>query len=162
MDRLCGLVVRVLSNWKLFYHRQSVGQSVLVSGTHLGPATNFSHSLFDYFLHSFGLVDVGRPLWREVGSVLYSFCRASPAQPFSDLSPTGLMNIVYCLYFWDSPNQHGQVLVFVSPRNRIAQLYPRVLGYWIWAAIGPSYIARGGSLLISYPWKSTSMEVFVS
>jgi hypothetical protein len=26
---------------KLIYDRQSVGQSVIVSGTHLGPATNF-------------------------------------------------------------------------------------------------------------------------
>jgi hypothetical protein len=92
------------------------------------PKTNFSHSLFDYFLDSFGFVDVGRPLWREVGSVLSSFCRASPAQPFSDLSPTGLMSIVYCLYFWDSPNLEGQVPVFISPRNRVAQLYPRALG----------------------------------
>jgi hypothetical protein len=46
----------------LYYDRQSVGQSVLVSGTHLGPATKFSHSLFDYFLDTFGFVDVGRPL----------------------------------------------------------------------------------------------------
>jgi hypothetical protein len=30
---------------KLIYDRQSVGQSVLVSGTHLGPATKFSFSL---------------------------------------------------------------------------------------------------------------------
>jgi hypothetical protein len=30
---------------KLNYDRQSVGQSVLVSGTHLGSATNFSFSL---------------------------------------------------------------------------------------------------------------------
>jgi hypothetical protein len=29
--------------------RPTVGQSVLVSGSHLGPATNFSHYLFDYF-----------------------------------------------------------------------------------------------------------------
>jgi hypothetical protein len=29
--------------------RQSVGKFVLVSGTHLGPATNFLFSLFDYF-----------------------------------------------------------------------------------------------------------------
>jgi hypothetical protein len=61
-----------------------------VSGTH------FSHSLFDYSLDSFGFVDVGRPLWREDESVLFSFCRASPAQPFSDLSPTGLMRTVNC------------------------------------------------------------------
>jgi hypothetical protein len=30
---------------KLYYDRQSVGQSVLVSGTHPGPATNFPFSL---------------------------------------------------------------------------------------------------------------------
>jgi hypothetical protein len=51
------------------------------------------------------------------------------AQPFSDLSPTGLMSIVFCLYFSDSPNQEGQVPIFISPRNRVAQLYPRALGY---------------------------------
>jgi hypothetical protein len=61
---------------------------------------------------------VGRPLWREVVSVLFSFCRASPAQPFSYLSPTGLMGIFYCLYFWDCPNLEGQVPVFISSRNR--------------------------------------------
>jgi hypothetical protein len=41
-------------------------------------------------------------------------------QPFSDLSPMGLMSIVYCLYIEDR--------VFMSPRNRVAQLYPRALG----------------------------------
>jgi hypothetical protein len=74
-----------------------------VPGSHLGTATNFSPPLFDYFLDSFWFVDVGRPLWREVWSVLFSFCWASPAQPFPDLSPTGHMSIVYCLYFLDSP-----------------------------------------------------------
>jgi hypothetical protein len=43
------------------------------------------------FLDSCGFVHVGSPLWREDGSVVFSFCRASPAQPFSELSPTGLM-----------------------------------------------------------------------
>jgi hypothetical protein len=114
---------------KVMLLRQSVGQSVLVSGTHLGPVTNFFPFLFDYFLDIFGFVDVGCPLWREVGSVVFSFFRASPAQPFSDLSPTRLMSIVYCLHFWDSPNLEGQVPVFISPRNRVAQLYPRALGF---------------------------------
>jgi hypothetical protein len=63
----------------------------------------------------------------EVGSVL-SFCWASPVQPFSDLSPTGRMSTFDCIYFWDSPNQEGQVPVFISPRSRVAQLYPRALG----------------------------------
>jgi hypothetical protein len=37
------------------------------------------------------------------------------------------MTIFYCL-IWDSPNLEGQVPVFISPRNRMAQLYPRALG----------------------------------
>jgi hypothetical protein len=98
----CRLASNKVKKSKLYYDRQSVGQSVLVSGTHLGLATNFSHSFFDYILDSFGFVDVGRPLWREVWSVLLSFCQASPAQPFSYLSPTALMSIVYCLYFYAS------------------------------------------------------------
>jgi hypothetical protein len=71
---------------------------------------------------------VGRPLWRQVRSVFFSSYRASPAQPFSSLSPTGLMTIFHCLYFWDSPNLEGHVPVFISPRNRVAQLYPRASG----------------------------------
>jgi hypothetical protein len=38
-------LVRCNLKLKLIYDRQSVGQSALVSGTHLGPATNFSFSL---------------------------------------------------------------------------------------------------------------------
>jgi hypothetical protein len=38
------------------------------------------------------------------------------------------MSLVYCLYFWDSPNQEGQVPVFISPNNRVAQLDPWALG----------------------------------
>jgi hypothetical protein len=38
------------------------------------------------------------------------------------------MRIFYCLFYWDSPNLEGQVPVFISPRNRVAQLYP---GHWV-------------------------------
>jgi hypothetical protein len=54
-----------------------------------------------------------------------SLTRSRVTQPFSNLNPTGLMGIVYCLYFWDSPNQEGQVPVFISPRKMVTQLYPR-------------------------------------
>jgi hypothetical protein len=37
------------------------------------------------------------------------------------------VTILYCL-IWDSPSLKGQVLVFISPRNSVAQLYPRALG----------------------------------
>jgi hypothetical protein len=30
--------------------------------------------------------------------------------------------------FLTLPNQEGQVPVYISPRNRVAQLYPRALG----------------------------------
>jgi hypothetical protein len=50
------------SKSKLYYGRRPVGQSVLVSGTHLGPATNFSPFFKKLFLDSYGFVDVGRPL----------------------------------------------------------------------------------------------------
>jgi hypothetical protein len=73
-----GLLAK--SKSKLYYDRQSVCQSVLVSGTHLGPATNFSHSLFDYFLDSFEVCWCGVPS-------LTGHCQTLPAQPFSGLGP---------------------------------------------------------------------------
>jgi hypothetical protein len=43
------------------------------------------------------LVDVGRSLWREDGSVVYNCCWPSPAQSFSSPSPVGLVEIFYFL-----------------------------------------------------------------
>jgi hypothetical protein len=54
----------------------------------------------------------------EVGTL--SDERASPEQ-------SELTNILYCL-IWDSPNLGGQVPVFTSPWNIVAQLYP---GHWV-------------------------------
>jgi hypothetical protein len=48
-------------------------------------------------------VDVGRPLWREDGSVFYNCYWPSPAQSFSGPSPAGLMTIFYCLRFETPP-----------------------------------------------------------
>jgi hypothetical protein len=73
---------------------------------------------------SWEFVDLGRPLWRENGSVVYNYYWPSPAQSFSGPSPSGLMTIIYCLGF-ETPLDH--VLVFISPRNRVAQLYPQEL-----------------------------------
>jgi hypothetical protein len=42
---------------------------------------------------------LGRPLWREDGSVVYNSCWLSPAQSFSGPSPVGLVDIFYCLRF---------------------------------------------------------------
>jgi hypothetical protein len=39
-----------------------------------------------------------------------------------------LKTIFYCPNSWNSPNLEGQVPVFISPRNKVAQIYPRALG----------------------------------
>jgi hypothetical protein len=57
-----------LSKSKLHYDRQSVGQSILVLGTHRDPRPNFPIS-FLLFLDSCGF-DGGRPFWREDGYVI--------------------------------------------------------------------------------------------
>jgi hypothetical protein len=126
-----------------------------------GTRDQFFPFSFWLFLDSCGFVDVGRPLWREVEPVLSSFCRASPAQPFSDLNPTGLMSIVYCLYFQDSPNLEIQVPEFISPRNRVAQLYPRALGLEVqsWGEItsGGKRTKKTEYNLLKEPWTQQTM-----
>jgi hypothetical protein len=47
--------------------------------------------------------------------VFFNFCRASPAQPISDLSPTGLLIIVHCLYFWGFPTWRARFLYLFPP-----------------------------------------------
>jgi hypothetical protein len=76
-----------------------------------------------------GFLDVRHPLWREGGSIIYSSnCFwALPDQSLSDQSPVELMTIFYSL-IRDFPNLKGQVPVFTSPRNRVAQLYTGAMG----------------------------------
>jgi hypothetical protein len=66
-----------------------------------------------------GLVSVGHPLWREDRSAIYSAITHgnSRAEP---------VTILYRL-IWDSPNLENQVPVFISHRNKVAQLYALVL-----------------------------------
>jgi hypothetical protein len=113
---------------KVILRRRSDGQSVLVSGTHLGPETNFPLLSLIIF-RQLRVIDVRRPLWREVESVLLSFFWAWPAQSFSDLNLTGLMSIFYCLYFWNNANLEGQVPVFISPQEQGSPVIPPGIGF---------------------------------
>jgi hypothetical protein len=63
-----------------------------------------------------------------VCNLLYNCFCALPKQSLLGRSPAELTAMFYCL-IWDSPNLEGQVPVFISPRNRVAQLYLRALGY---------------------------------
>jgi hypothetical protein len=78
----------LLSKSKLCYDRRSVGQSVLVSSTHLGLTTRFL-----LLSDSCGFVDVGRSLWRENGSAVYKCYWCSLGQTFLGPSPAGLVTI---------------------------------------------------------------------
>jgi hypothetical protein len=107
-----------VSELKLRYDWRSIGQSIFLSGSHLELVTRFI-----FCIYSCGLLDVWRPLRREDGSVIYW---AIPEQSLSSPGPAELTTIFYCL-IWDFLNLVGQISVFISPRNRVAQLYPRSL-----------------------------------
>jgi hypothetical protein len=75
--------------------RLTVGPSVSLGvEPHVGLMTRYL-LLFDRY----GLVYVGRPLWREDGSVFCICCWPSPAQSFSGPSPLDLATTFYCLSF---------------------------------------------------------------
>jgi hypothetical protein len=113
-NRLCLLIT---SKSKLHCDRQSVGQSVLVSGTHLEPVTQFLLSS-----ESCGFLDMD-------GSVIYSCCWALPTQSFSGPSPMRLMTIFYSLKFETPPTLRVRFQLFICPRNRVAQSFPQALDF---------------------------------
>jgi hypothetical protein len=118
---------------KLRYDRRSVGQSVLVSSIHLGLTTRF---LFVRPLRVF-------LMWGTLSDE-----RTGP--PFT-IAAGPRQRSHSCVRFpWDSwpyftvsdsrlPNLEGQVLIFISPRNRVAQLYAQALGSFFVA----SYDSQG-------------------
>jgi hypothetical protein len=81
-------------------------------------------------------VDVGRPLWREDGPVVYNCCWSSPAQSFSGPSPAGLVTIFYCLRFETPSNLEGQVPVIIYSQEQGGPIIP--------PSCDSLYIARAG------------------
>jgi hypothetical protein len=61
--------------------------------------------------------------------LLYNCFCALPEQSLLGRIPAELTARFYCL-IRDSLNLEGQILVFISPRNRVAQLYPREYSVW--------------------------------
>jgi hypothetical protein len=109
---------------KLNYDRRPVGQSVLLSGSHLEPMTRFLFSNDCWFL------DMGHPLWREDGFVIYCTVASGPCQSSHSWVDVPQNSRPYFFgLIWDSPSMEGRVPLFISPRNRVAQLYPPRTGF---------------------------------
>jgi hypothetical protein len=83
---------------KLYYDRQSVGQSALVSGTHLGPAINF-FSLIEIFFRKLRVsYFLASSLTRgQFCNLLHNCFWALPEQSLLGRSPAELTAIFYCL-----------------------------------------------------------------
>jgi hypothetical protein len=110
----------------------TVGRPVCLGVRHTSGA-RFHLLLYFFYLYldNYRLVDMGRSIWREVASVVYSCYWVSPVQSPSDPSPVWLVAITLLYRAWDSPDLEGQNPVFISPRNRVAQLYPQEYNYHI-------------------------------
>jgi hypothetical protein len=116
-----------------------------------GPVTNFSFSL-KLSLDSCVFVILWRPLWREDGSVIYCCYLASPEHCISVVSPAELNTIFYCPNFLDSPNLENQVPVFIFPRDKVAELYPRALGTLSVASYGSQGCGGGIRTFFNTGW----------
>jgi hypothetical protein len=100
---------------------QSVSQSVCLGIEHpCGTCDQILLPVGMLLSEICGLVSMECPLWREDGSAICSvitqWSESRRARNHTLLSHLRL------------PNLEGQVPVFISPRNRVAQLYPRALG----------------------------------
>jgi hypothetical protein len=96
----CSSKLKLKLKWS--YDRRSVGQSVLAAPI-WSPWPDFC-----FLSDSCVFLDVGRPLWQEDVSVIYSYnCFwALPEMSLSSPSPTELTTTLYCL-LWYSPKSGG-------------------------------------------------------
>jgi hypothetical protein len=102
-------------------------QSIFVSGTHLGPVTNFSSSFF-FFCYFFRHLRVcwyatPSPTRGLVCSFQLLLGLASAVFLGSESEYRGTHKHILLPQFWSSPSLEGQVPVIISPTSRIAQLY---------------------------------------
>jgi hypothetical protein len=83
---------------------------------------------------SYGLVFLGRPLWREDGSVFCICCWSLPAQSFSGPCPLVLETIFYCLRFETSlfvASYDPQVPTFIKFTLKVISSIEYIAGFEI-------------------------------
>jgi hypothetical protein len=100
----------------------------VVSGTQVGPATNFSPYFFHYFLDSYVFVDVGVPSLTRSRVCSFQFCWALPAQFLSGLSCMGVTGIFYCL-FLRLAQPGGPASCIYFPQEQGSSVIPSSIGF---------------------------------
>jgi hypothetical protein len=116
--------------------RLTVSQSVSLGvEPHLGLMTRYL-----LFFESYGLVFLGRPLWREDGSVFCIYCSSSPAS-FSGSSPLSLVTIFYCLRF--------EISLFITSYDSQGHSNPPTKSQ----SQNQNYFTTGGLPPISLSWR---------
>jgi hypothetical protein len=78
------------------------------------PSVTRNQFFFKLFLDGYGFVDIGRPVWQEVGSVV-TVVTGSLQLSSSGLSPAVLMTIFYYLNFETPPVWRAKFLYLFSP-----------------------------------------------
>jgi hypothetical protein len=109
------------------HDRQSVSQSVLVSGTHPGPATNFFSSLFDYF-RQLRVCWCGAPSLTRSRVCIFQFLPGIASTDFLTSEPHGTHEHILLSLILRLPQPGGPGSCIYFPRNRVAQLEP---GHWV-------------------------------
>jgi hypothetical protein len=102
--------------------RPMVSRLVLVSGPHLGPKTIL-------LLLSDRCVLMWVAHCHEMAGLSFGIAAGPRQRSHSQARvPRGLITICYCLRLENPVKLEGHIPVFISPRNRVVQLYPRALG----------------------------------
>jgi hypothetical protein len=101
-------------------------KSLLLSGSHLETMTRF----FVFCMTIEGFLKWSGHSDERMGSLFYSYnwFWALSKHSLSRSSPAELTSIFCCLT-WDFPNLEGQVPVFISPRNKMAEIYSPGTGF---------------------------------
>jgi hypothetical protein len=108
---------------RCIFDLRSVGQSLLVSDHYLGRVINFSFFPLKLSLDSCGFDIMGRPLWREDGSVIHSHCCEIVSAVFLRSEFRGTHDQSLLSELWDSPSLEGclklEIPQFRGPGSRI-------------------------------------------
>jgi hypothetical protein len=116
-------VVSLKSKLKLYYDRRSVGQSVLVSGTHLGPLTIF-FSFCKIIFRQLWVCWCGTPSLTRGRVCSFQLLLGLASAVVLGSKSRRTHDYILVSQIWDSPILEGPVPVFISPRSRVAQLCP--------------------------------------